>query len=213
MTTDLLSLDPGNETGVDGAWIATFTGERIEPLDPDPFRIHPEDIAHSLATQCRFTGHVREFYSVAQHSVLVSTVVPEELRLPALLHDAAEVYLSDIASPIKREWERLYGFTFYEEAEDRLTRAVCERFGLDYPLAKEIKIADKMLLRAEQRDLMPNDPTPGPVYGPKIIPWSWQDAERIWIGKYNQYTGESVPVPGKSRGNLWWLKRNQRRKD
>lgn len=199
--------ETNNETN---HWIATFTGEWIEPLAPDPARIHVEDIAHSLANQCRFTGHVRSFYSTAQHSVLVSTVVPREYALWGLLHDASEAYIADIASPVKRHPD--FG-TYYDIAEDRLTAAVAERFGLELPMPAEVKVADKMLLRAEQRDLMPNDPAEGPIYSREVVPWSPYDAERIFLSRYHTITGIRPNMPRKLHTSLWTLKRLQRRKD
>lgn len=67
-----------------------------------------EDIAHSLAYQCRFNGHTKRFYSVAEHSVILARLVEPksevqnlERRLCALLHDASECYLGDITSPVR----------------------------------------------------------------------------------------------------------------
>lgn len=208
LTTAL--VDSGNETNETGHWIITYTGEAIEPLSPDPERIHVEDIAHSLANQCRFTGHVRSFYSTAQHSVLVSLLVPSEYAIWGLLHDASEAYVSDIASPVKRHPD--FG-TYYNIAEERLELAVAERFNLPWPMPKEIKIADKMMLRAEQRDLMPNDPSDGPIYEKEVVPWSHYDAERIFLSRYATLTGEAVTMPRKQHVSLWNIKKNQRRKD
>ena len=61
-----------------GDWIQVYTGGQFWPLDPRPEEIHIEDIAHALALTCRFTGHCREFYSVAQHSLLVSYYVADQ---------------------------------------------------------------------------------------------------------------------------------------
>ena len=141
--------DLAAETGT----IATFTGELFTPLRPDVARIRIEDIAHALANSCRFTGHVREFYSVAQHSFLCSTIVSEENALTALLHDASEAYLSDLARPIK--YQPGLGDA-YKECEARLEEAIAEKFGLPYPWPDEVKWADRVLLVSEQRDLMPN---------------------------------------------------------
>ena len=180
------TTDPGNEKSNTG-WIATYTGRRIEPLKPDYNEIDPMDIAHSLANQCRFTGHTREFYSTAQHSYLVSTIVPAEDALWGLLHDASEAYISDIARPVKRQPEFE---PFYKAAEDTLMAAVCERFGLPVQMPASVKEADDMLLRAEQRDLMPNDPTAGPIYEDKIIPWSPTKAKTMFLERYGRLTGD-----------------------
>lgn len=67
-----------------GSWILTASGRHIDLLAPCPDEIMIEDIALGLSRECRFSGQTREFYSVAQHSVLVSLIVPEEFALPAL---------------------------------------------------------------------------------------------------------------------------------
>lgn len=182
----MTTTDPGNETASTG-WIATYTGRRIEPLNPDPALIDPMDIAHSLAGQRRFTGHTDPWYNTAQHSVLVSTIVPEGDALWGLLHDAPEAYISDIARPVKRQPEFE---PFYKAAEDILMAAVCERFGLPLQMPESVKEADDMLLRAEQRDLMPNDPSDGPIYEETVVPWSSETAKSRFLERYGELTGE-----------------------
>ncbi len=132
--------------------ICTFTGKVFRPLDPDPEQICIQDIAHSLANQCRWTGHVKKFYSTAQHSYRVSQLCDKEDRLWGLLHDATEAYIADIARPVKRFTDFGVG---YEEIEENLMRAVCDRFGLEYQMPESVKRADDLALFAEMRDLMP----------------------------------------------------------
>lgn len=103
-----------------GDWIQTATGGQFWPMDPQPDEIDINDIAHALAMLCRFGGHCLRFYSVAEHSVLLSHAVPPEHALWALLHDATEGYLVDMPRPIKAF---LPG---YKEAEAGIVRAVIE---------------------------------------------------------------------------------------
>lgn len=176
--------------------IVTYSGRVIEPLNPDPSQIDIEDIAHSLANQCRFTGHTREFYSVAQHSVLVSEVCDEEDALWGLLHDASEAYLSDIARPIKRftDWGK-----GYEDVEIDLMTAVGDAFNLpdltpeDYGLSMpaSVKKADDVLLRTEMRDLMPMgvDATmPGEQLEEEIECWTPKDSKLRFLERYFEIT-------------------------
>jgi hypothetical protein len=133
--------------------IVTFSGKQIDPLNPDPASINITDIAHALSNQCRFTGHVREFYSVAEHSIRCIDLVPQEDQAWALMHDASEAYLSDIARPVKYQ---LGLGDIYREAEETLMVVIAERFGLPWPMPESVHEADDIMLRSEQRDLMPN---------------------------------------------------------
>jgi hypothetical protein len=136
--------------------IVTYSGRVIEPLNPDPEQISIVDIAHSLSNQCRFTGHTREFYSVAQHSILVSDIVPQRDKLWGLLHDATEAYLSDLARPIKRAVGELA--EAYSLAERELLVAIAEKFDLDENyrqyIPDSVKQADNILLKREMFWLM-----------------------------------------------------------
>jgi len=128
-------------------YIRTFTGNRYWPLDPRPEDVSIIDIAHHLSNLCRFTGATRFFYSVAQHSLYVSWLVP---TLTALLHDAPEAYLNDIARPVKHS--DLYAP--YRELEAKNWLAIAEHFQISAEMGPEIKVADDRVLLAEKRDLM-----------------------------------------------------------
>lgn len=81
--------------------ISTKSGRRLYVQNPTIAQIDIEDIAHGLAHQCRFNGQTSNFYSVAQHSVIVASILPPELKLAGLLHDASGAYLGDIVQPLK----------------------------------------------------------------------------------------------------------------
>jgi len=89
-------------SNVDAAFLPTCSGRRVHLLNPSPDEIAIEDIAHALSHACRFAGHVPSYYSVAQHSVLVSELLDERTALWGLLHDASEAYLHDLTRPLKR---------------------------------------------------------------------------------------------------------------
>lgn len=129
-------------------WIQTFTGKKFYPLNPRSEDIDIIDIAHGLSMQCRFGGHCRVFYSVAQHSVLVSKLLPKDLALRGLMHDAAEAYVSDIVRPIKIH------LPLFKEMEDKVHRAIAEKFNYDPEITQEILDADNKVLVTERRDLM-----------------------------------------------------------
>jgi len=89
------------------SWIITHTGKKIDIENTRPEDIDINDIAFALSHIPRFNGHVG-CYSVAQHSVHVAELAPNRLTVAALLHDAAETYIGDLASPnqkTRREYD------------------------------------------------------------------------------------------------------------
>lgn len=126
----------------------TASGIMIDLLNPTTDMIQIEDIAQALSNYCRFGGHTRDFYSVAQHSVLVCDLAPEWLKLEALMHDAAEAYLGDVIKPIKI----LLG-DVYAELEARFMKVIAQRFRLDHGKLAEVKQYDIEALELEHRYL------------------------------------------------------------
>ena len=143
----LYERENGKERGNSqrGTYMLTYTQKEFYPLEPKIEDIEIKDIAHALGNICRFTGHVNQFYSVAQHSVIVSHLCQPENALAGLLHDASEAYLSDIARPVKYT-EKMEG---YREIEALLEKTINEKFGIPYPMSADVKYADDMALLAE----------------------------------------------------------------
>jgi 5'-deoxynucleotidase YfbR-like HD superfamily hydrolase len=167
------------------AWIQTFSGKSYHFLDPRQDEISIEDIAHALSNQCRFSGHCRKFYSVAQHSVLCSEVVPIEYAFQALMHDAPEAYVVDLPRPIKR-CGALLG---YDKLEDISWRAVCRKFSLATELHQSVKIADTRMLMTEQRDIMGKQARVTADVNPyyrKIVPVAPEEAEAMFLDRYRE---------------------------
>src|SRR5574338_583623 len=169
-----------------GAWIQTYSGRRFNPLNPYVNAIVIQDIAHSLSMQCRFSGHVKKFYSVAQHCVSVSYICDSADALWGLLHDASEAYLVDIPRPLKHSGK----FNAYLEFEDKMQKAICKRFSLPEIEPDSVKKADKILLATEARDLMsplhkdwqqPEEPLPF-----KIDPLPQQEAKDLFVKRFYQ---------------------------
>ena len=131
--------------------VSTKSGRRVSLLNPSPSQIVIGDIAHGLAHQCRFNGQTNKFYSVAQHSVLVASILPRELRLAGLLHDASEAYLGDVVQPLKDLLPE------YQSIETNFCEVLGARFGVNLQHNDAIRHADLVVLATERRDLMPMD--------------------------------------------------------
>jgi 5'-deoxynucleotidase YfbR-like HD superfamily hydrolase len=137
---------------VSGPTIQTHSGLFFDFLNPQRDQIDIRDIAIALSNVCRFTGHVDAFYSVAQHSVHVSRLVPPEHAFAGLMHDAAEAYIGDVAKPLKLL------LPDYKAIEDRVEAAVFAAFGLPAKLPECVKRADLVALSTEKRDLKRHSP-------------------------------------------------------
>jgi len=171
-----------------GAFIYTYTGKKFYPLDPRIEDIDINDIVYSLSNQCRFAGHCTSFYSVAQHSVLVSLMCPIEDSLWGLLHDASEGFLSDVPSPLKRTPE----FEFYRKIEANLMGLICDKFGISRDEPTSVKLVDKRMLATEARDLTMSEgrewaltATP---YDFHVQPWTPEYARVKFLSRLHELT-------------------------
>ncbi len=178
-------------------WIYTYSGKKFYFLNPTPDTICVEDIAHSLSRLCRFNGHIKQHYSVAQHSVLCSCLVADEFKLAALFHDASEAYVGDLVSPLKRllaQSQDRHGIA-YEDVERDILNAVASRFGyLNTDESKvAVKAADITMLVTEAKCLFLHplnlsDEKKVEPLNYEIDPWTAQQAEYIFLTKFYQLT-------------------------
>lgn len=148
-----------------------------------------ETIAHALALQCRFNGHCPLFYSVAEHSIHTSFLVPPEHALAALMHDAAEAIVGDLPSPLKRM------LPDYRAIEERVHAALAARFGLPATVPAAVLAADHAMLIAEKRAMFLGktmwteaeaDEPPRDV---KIMFWRPHEAKPEFITRYRALGG------------------------
>lgn len=185
-------------------WIQTYTGKAFDLLDPHPSMVDVRDIAHHLALINRFTGATAVPYSVAQHSVLCSYQAPQELALTALLHDAAEAYVTDVSRPLK-EAMRLIGtgvskHTDYDEISFRVERAISGRFGVNiHRLDARVKSVDMRMLATERVHLHHSAPKswdwkaePYKLEPQMIAPWPWRVAEARFLRRFVELNPEST---------------------
>lgn len=170
-----------------GNWMQTYTGRQFCPMDPRPDEIDIRDIAHALSMQCRYAGHVKRFYSVAEHCVLLSHVVPPGMRLEALMHDAAEAYLVDVPRPVKTSLPR------YAEAERRIETVIAAKFGLSYPWPEIVMQMDTRILTDERRQLMAEPlvswSTDGEPLGVRCIGFAPMKAESDFLARFTELAG------------------------
>ncbi|BEM21556.1 hypothetical protein SMCM5_45580 [Serratia marcescens] len=180
-------------------YIRTHSGHHFyyQVISPDAIDI--DDIAQALSNICRFAGHLDDFYSVAQHSVLVSRLVPPELALEALLHDASEAYCQDIPAPLKAL------LPDYRDIEASVDNAIRSLFGLPMEHSPEVKRADLVMLATERRDLGIDDGDKwdildgiAPTDEFAIHPLNPRQARQLFIARFNE---------------LWRVRVEQRRQE
>lgn len=174
-------------------WISTYSGNKFHIFNPKLNDIDVNDIAHCLSMLCRFNGHCQKFYSVANHSVLVSQIIDPQYALEGLMHDATEAFIGDMVRPLK-VWMQ-----DFMDVEHKIERAIDRRFKLNSSKVckRAIKVADNIALITEARDLVNQenclwefgkDITP---IKQKIVPWSQSKSEKKFLERFYQLTCEN----------------------
>lgn len=167
--------------------ITLVNGDYFDLLNPESYSFDISVIAHALSNICRYTGHSNRFYSVAEHSVLVSRSVPSDLALCGLLHDASEAFVGDVSSPLKRLLPE------YQRIEDRIQGCIAKAFGLPYPFPSEVHTADKVVYATERREVAAGTDTlwytefkPDP--GLTVVGWRPEAAKDLFLERYKEIT-------------------------
>lgn len=141
-------------------YIRTYTGKKFDFLNLKPSSVCIEDIAHALNNICRFTGHTKRFYSVAEHSLLVMRICQRlypgdhDAAFYALMHDATEAYTNDLCSPIKYLSDDT-GLR-YRELEEKIHTLLTSKFKLtkDPVVHAMVKNCDRIALDIEGSQLL-----------------------------------------------------------
>jgi uncharacterized protein len=195
------------DEGREGDWIQGFTGRRYYPADPRPGDFDILDIAHSNAMICRYTGHCSRHYSVAEHEIIVSRMVPEADALAGLLHDASECIVNDLSRPLKRTLGKQNPIFAFEH---RVQQAIFTQFGINPEIPESVHHADIQICVLEKRVLMPrsdkwdlpyDEPTGKGIYIACLDSFS---AVSAWLRRYGQLTGQNMRGEMQRYRELMW---------
>ena len=127
--------------------IRLLSGALFDYNRPEDTDVLIEDIAAALSKVCRFSGHIHQFYSVAQHAINASRIVPAEYAFDALMHDTAEAFTNDLPTPLK------VAVPIFKDLEVKIETAMSVKFGFAYPLPDAVKLADLQMLAIEKLKL------------------------------------------------------------
>lgn len=173
-------------------WIGLLSGARMDYDNPEESDVTLDDLASALSNICRFSGHLPCFYSVAQHLVNTSRIVPVEFAFDALMHDTAEAFTNDLPTPLK------WSLPIFKELEVKIESAMSRRFGFNYPYVPEVKLADTQMLLLEKKYVKlddkewPNYPDLAPEVERELLskvdlkPWQPVRAKREFLERYGQ---------------------------
>jgi len=179
---------------VEDGWFEIVSGKKFFFENPTVDMIEPEDVAYSLARQCRYNGHTKRWYSVCEHTCIMSDWVMEQPwatprdGLTALHHDDAEYAIGDMIRPVK---DKVPQFKVIEEGIDQV---IARRFGTIWPFPGWLKEADTRILVDERATVM----------NPSDNRWGTDDMEPLGV--------KFMPIRGRF---FWlmeraWLKRHRR---
>lgn len=177
------------------SWVPTYTGRRVHPFALKPEDVCVDDIAHHLANIARFGGATKEFYSVAQHSVIASTFVGASslCKLAVLLHDSAEYLIGDLTTPMKAAYGRIRDIE--SDIHSTIIKALLGDYAIrilgNEAIEANVKYCDEIMLATEVRDILRTTPEwwkpylkPDPMLT-TIEPWTPKRAEAEFLSRFN----------------------------
>jgi len=138
-------------------WISLLSGGQFNYNKPEKSDVTLDDLAGALSNICRFSGHLPQFYSVAQHLVNTSRIVPVEYAFDALMHDTAEAFTNDLPTPLK------WALPIFKELEVKIESAMAKKFGFNFPYDPAVKQADTIMLLLE-KTYVKGDTSVWPMY-------------------------------------------------
>lgn len=173
----------------------THSGKAVDVFRMGVNQIEIVDIAHGLSLTCRYGGHCRIFYSVAQHSIIVADNMPKPYGIFGLMHDAAEAYLGDVIRPLKQHMR------MYRILESQVLGIICKKFDLPASwsdkIMRSVTAMDNRALFTECLDIMGGEKFDWGFkkkyrkrFSEKIIERPWQDVKHEFLLKYKDYMEE-----------------------
>lgn len=183
-----------------GDGIRLLSGNLFDYNNPSAGQVDIGDIAAALSKVCRFSGHIHQFYSVAQHAINTSYIVAPEHAFDALMHDTAEAFTNDLPTPLK------FAVPIFKELEVKIETAMSERFGFTYPLSNAVKLADAQMLSIEKvklkRDLTHWDvldgiETQSIQHLVDLSPMAPRRAERLFLERFSELASQAIKDGGK----------------
>ena len=169
----------------------------FDVMNPDPKLIRMEDVVHSTAHICRYTGHVRYFYSVLQHQMQVALIIrhlggSETDQFIGLNHDDSEYVCNDLSSPLKDNLE------VYRDIEDTVQGAFAVKLGFPYPYPEIVHTADLIARNFEANLLKDANETVEPlpryitedISSPRWEPTRPENLRREFMKRFVQLGGK-----------------------
>jgi len=180
-----------NTPALKDQWISLLSGGQFNYNKPEESDVTLDDLATALSNICRFSGHLPYFYSVAQHLVNTSRIVPVEYAFDALMHDTSEAFTNDLPTPLK------WALPIFKELEVKIEGAMAEKFGFNFPYDPVVKEADTNMLILEKL-YVKKDMSVWPNYAGievdhlldkvDLKPWQPVRAKREFLDRFYQLT-------------------------
>ena len=193
-----MMMDKLQQPKIGDQWISLLSGGKFNYNKPEESDVTIEDIASALSNVCRFSGHLPQFYSVSQHLVNTSRLVPVEDAFDALMHDTAEAFTNDLPTPLK------WALPIFKELETKIESAMAGKFGFNYPYPHTVKDADTIMLILEKH-YVKGDTSEWPAYAgwteERVQPYrdlvdlkGWQPvrAKREFLQRFEELNNERI---------------------